>query len=57
MEKEENQNNLSSDQNEDTVKETEKDEENLGEENKLSLGISYVLKTRNYSRHLRQLRI
>ena len=34
MEKEENQNNLSSDQNEDTVKETEKDEENLGEENK-----------------------
>ena len=34
MEKEENQNNLSTDQNENTLKETDKAEENLGEENK-----------------------
>ena len=34
MEKEENQNNTSADQNQDTVKENVKSEENLGEENK-----------------------
>ena len=34
MEKEENQNSYSADQNQDTIKENEKPEENLAEENK-----------------------